>query len=105
MKFGSQLAISGLITRRIVGGKLDWKDALLAAYVAKNELIEKDGDIRRLLEGRTENEIAQLKAALNEQLPEEDLEDPEDLKGPGIRAAFKRIRKISRETRIARRNV
>lgn len=93
MKLSSWIALGSLVGTKIAGGEPDWKDAICSAIIAKNELLEKDGDLRRFLEGRDENEIAELKYELNRQLSKQEREagslEP-TIRKRGIFAEFKR---------------
>jgi len=49
MKFTSWLALSALFGRSLVKGKRNWKDALLAYILFRNEVQKKDGVARKAL--------------------------------------------------------
>jgi len=80
MKFSSQLALGALIGRSIgrkwakdngMDADLSWKDAVLAAVIAKNEAIDKDGEIRTRIENGVSNrEIEALERMRDEELRE-----------------------------------
>lgn len=70
MKFSTQLAISALLGKALgrklardagMKAKAGWVDAALAAFAAKNELLDKDGVIRNRIEnGAGEDEVRKL---------------------------------------------
>jgi hypothetical protein len=69
MKFSSWLALSGLAGRHLSPCKKGWKDAALAAIVVKNEILGKDGVVRKYVEnGATDGEIAETQQALDDEL-------------------------------------
>lgn len=68
MKFSTWLALGAIIGREIVPGERNWKDKVLWAIVAKNEALDKDGIVRKLVtQGATDGEIAELKQMLANQ--------------------------------------
>jgi hypothetical protein len=71
VKFSSQLILAWMFGRRM--GRIDtskpyqydWKDAILAGILAKNEALDKDGSIRKMVEnGATDSEIREREAEL-----------------------------------------
>ena len=69
MKYSSELAAAALIGRSLCPGKKTWKDAVLAAIIAKNEMLDKDGIVRKLIvNGATDNEIAELTKTLEKEI-------------------------------------
>lgn len=58
MKFSSWLALGALFGRETCKGKRNWKDAALAAIIVNNEVLDKDGVVRKKIEqGTSDSEI------------------------------------------------
>lgn len=70
MKFSSLLAVSALVGRHLETDKINWMDAVLTAVITKNEVLDKDGDIRKLIEGKNDREIEELRDYLDQELRE-----------------------------------
>ena len=69
MKFSSWLALGALIGRETCAGDRNWKDGVLAAIIAKNEVLDRDGVVRKLAEqGVTDGEINELNGMLDQEL-------------------------------------
>lgn len=69
MKFSSWLALGALIGRETCEGDRNWKDAVLAAIIAKNEVLDRDGIVRNLVEnGATNGEIQELHEMLDREI-------------------------------------
>jgi len=71
MKLSSWMALGALIGRELIPGKhtRNWKDAVLAAIIAKNEVLDKDGIVRKMAEqGASDGEITELQEALDHEL-------------------------------------
>jgi len=69
MKFSSWLALGALVGRETCAGDRNWKDAVLAAIIAKNEVLSRDGIVRKLVEqGATDGEIRELNEMLDREL-------------------------------------
>jgi len=61
VKTSTWIAGAALFGRSMVKGKRNWKDAALAAVIVKNEVLDKDGHVRKLIEkGSTDGEMASL---------------------------------------------
>ena len=69
MKLSTWMAIGALIGRETCAGKRGWKDAALAAIITKNEVLDKDGMIRKLIDqGTSDSEIRELQEMLNKEM-------------------------------------
>ena len=69
MKFSSWLAASAIIGRELCKGPRNWKDAFLWSIIAKNELLDKEGEVRKMIEqGSTDRETEELRATLENEL-------------------------------------
>lgn len=68
MRLSSWLAMGALIGRELAPGERNWKDAVLAAILAKNEIVDKDGLVRKMAAGHSEEDIQELKEALEKEL-------------------------------------
>ena len=88
MKFSSWLAIGALVGRELCPGDRNWKDAILAAVIAKNEVVDKDGIARKMIEqGASDGEIEELHEMLDRELDRQKQSAP---KKRGFLAAFAR---------------
>jgi hypothetical protein len=66
MRLSSWLALGALVGRETCSGERNWKDAILAAVIAKNEILDKDGIARKLIKsGASEGEIEELNQMLS----------------------------------------
>jgi hypothetical protein len=68
MKFSSWLAAGALVGRKIVNPKIGLIDGILATIIAKNEVVDKDGQIRKWLSGKSESELLKLKKELDNEM-------------------------------------
>lgn len=92
MKFSSWLAVGALIGRELCPGKgkRNWKDAVLAAIIAKNELVDKDGEVRKRIEqGTSDSDIKEMEETLAREIAKQEKirQMPRER---GFWAAFKR---------------
>lgn len=76
MKFSTLLALSALVGRELVDGPRNWKDAALAAFIAKNEVADKDGAVRKLISnGVSDGEVNELNAVLEKEMEKQRIAD------------------------------
>ena len=69
MKLSSWMALGAIIGRETCPGKRGWKDAALAAILTKNEIFDKDGVIRKLIDqGTSDSEIQEIQEMLDKEM-------------------------------------